>query len=444
MLPDQFMCYTIDNMFTSASAAAAATATTTAEVGLHVIENDDDDDMSSSSTDDNLSSFVPGSTNGNNPHSFRYFKLFPYLNDDIKFHILSYVADAPFEVLPTNYPVSFLTHNIPQVNRKFHNFSNSNIYWKDAIIRMMKSKESKIWRNALYHYSIYKSLSNNCIPKKDYSTSKKSNIKLLEETYDILLQHHQQIQQKHHTSTTSNTLCTYKHIYKQIVNNELRHKGPVYIQQGHVILGEQYVITLNEPKYRLMMNELLKNQCIDECRNGHHITKLVTLIHANRLPLEKSQTAILVYITNCHWLLDGTVSISVLPYQHVWLEQLYEQPNTFGLIYGQCLKMTTFISNQMNYLTRQEALVQVMDNMTRTIASAATAVAAPVTTTSDVNHNDDNESFLSNQYQITDDEIDTDNSDSDSESDFDTSDDESFISTDSNFETTDDDDDEEY
>ena len=39
--------------------------------------------------------------------------------DELKFHIVSYIADAPFESLPENYPKLSLMHVLPFVSKTF-------------------------------------------------------------------------------------------------------------------------------------------------------------------------------------------------------------------------------------------------------------------------------------------------------------------------------------
>jgi hypothetical protein len=189
---------------------------------------------------------------------------------------------------------------------------------------------------------------------------------------------------------------SYKDIYSQVVNTFLRVRCPVFEKEGHVSLGEPYILTFNEPKYRLMMNDVMKYHTIDERRNGSLIrTGEAVFIHGNRMPLERSQPAVLVKVVQFQMDADGTNVVTVLPFQHVWLETVAYHPKSFGLIHAQCLKMGKKPSNIMNHLARQEALAQVMDNMTQSFA------AVPATDTSQ-----DDDSFLSNQFEVTDDEND--------------------------------------
>lgn len=468
MLADPFLNNTIDNMFVSASSVLLRS--TRDDTNDEQSSNNDSQCASNSCIDAN--NFFPGMTNGNNTRDyFRYFKLFPYLNDDLKFTILSFIADAPFETLPENYPVSTLTHNLPQVNRKFRTFAESDIYWKDAIERCAK-KESVLWTNALnclcydfkvqsrvqkHNQATYQSNESRDDSMDVSSSSRSGNVitnhhrtmNLIEEDDETYHNEEETIQQLIDRTYRTLSKPKYKYIYTQVVSGYLRYKGPIYEKEGHVVLGTSYDITLNEPKYRLMMNDIMKNYTVDQRRNGARIisnddinntSSLPIFIHANRFPLVKAQPAVLVQVVRCFMHPNGTIDVTVIPFQHIWIERLHSIPNSFGLRGAQVLKMGKQISNQMNFLARQEALVQVMDNMTRDFEHASSAQqdgARPITGS---NTDDDDDSVLSNQYEVpvTDDD--------DSSSDDDSSDSAGFVSTDSDFDSSyydDDDDDDE-
>ena len=138
----------------------------------------------------------------------RNFHLFAYLNEDIKMNVLSFLADAPFESMPDNYPTSNLTHNLPQVSQKFRMLASSDLYWKDAMVRQTK-KEPFLWKSALsqmrrkYDNEGYAEEEKECSPQE-----------LVEYTYK------------------SNNYPSYKVFYKNVVSQHLRYKGPVFVMEG--------------------------------------------------------------------------------------------------------------------------------------------------------------------------------------------------------------------
>jgi hypothetical protein len=141
--------------------------------------------------------------------SAKNFHLFAYLSDDLKFKVLSFVADSPFESLPDNYPTSTLTHKLPLVSRKFRSLASSDLYWKDAVVRQTK-KEPFLWQRALNQIRTNNFSAGNEEEEKDES--------LEEVVVDAYT--------KHHESTN------YKNFYQNIVTKFLRYKGPVFAMEG--------------------------------------------------------------------------------------------------------------------------------------------------------------------------------------------------------------------
>ena len=49
--------------------------------------------------------------------------------------------------------------------------------------------------------------------------------------------------------------------------------------------------------------------------------------------------------------------------QYTWIERIWEEPETCGLYYAQCLRMGQATTHSMNQLARQEALTFMMDQL---------------------------------------------------------------------------------
>jgi hypothetical protein len=385
------------------------------------MENENTIESSDLSLD--ASTFIPGSTNGSLPNYFRYFKLFSQLNDDIKLTILSYVAEAPFERFPECYPKSMLTSNLPQVCHKFHDFANHDMLWKQALERSCHN-EPKLWNAALTRLCIdaKKDRSRDSkteIPTKrwiddrddnennDPSLSSESTIHAavdddIDDSFPIMEKSLPSSEEKV-SETLGRTYklvqySTFKELFIKVVTTQLRFTGPIYEKNGHIILGEPYTLHIGEQRYCIMINEIMKNHPEGQRREGQLVTKDALFIHANRLPsLQKSQTAVLVQITRCEALANDTFGIEVVPFQHVWIERAWEVPSTFCLVHGQVLKMGHKPSNMMNYLIRQESMVQAMDNMTRDMTEI-TLEQENATANSYDTSDDDDDVIVSNQY----------------------------------------------
>ena len=137
----------------------------------------------------------------------RNFHLFAYLNEDIKMTILSFLADAPFETMPDNYPTSSLTHKLPQVSQKFRRLASSDLYWKEAVVRQTK-KEPFLWKAALRKLRSH---------SEDEAEEEKENCspqELVEDAFKI------------------NKYESYKKLYESVVTQHLRYKGPVFAMAG--------------------------------------------------------------------------------------------------------------------------------------------------------------------------------------------------------------------
>lgn len=254
------------------------------------------------------------------------FGLFPYLNEDLKLNILSYVADAPFESLPENYPRSSLTHHLPHVSKAFCRMADSDLYWKQAIERQV-AREPFLWRQAL--------------------------------------------EQRCHRPTTSTTdlivgaaegSSSYKALYQWIVSTHLRFKGAVFFMPGQVQLGEPYGLHFFEPRYRLLIAEVMQGQP-PSAKHGGRIVGSPTFIHANRAPLAPTSPAVLVEVVRCELYPDGRADVLLLPTAHVWLERILVRPHSGHLYEAQCLRMGHVVHMEMNKLARNEALAQAMDRL---------------------------------------------------------------------------------
>jgi hypothetical protein len=300
------------------------------------------------------------------PRVTKYFKLFPYLHEELKLTILSFVADAPFETMPENYPKSALTNELPSVSRQFRSICNSDVLWKDALIRITK-KEPELWKAAL-RTMCKEQQPPQQQPQNPDDGDEESILNLVERTH-----RHQQFlrancglrqrlknirhnNNQHHSSY-------YKSIYEHVVNQHLRFKGPVFYMPGQVALGQTYALHLFEYRYRLLIAEAMQFQT-PEARNGGPLQHPpVYFIHANRAPLERSVPAVLVQVLQCHIFADGRADVLLLPVKYVWIEKVWVRPDSGHLLYAQCLKMGTAVTSQMNHLQRQEALANVMDRL---------------------------------------------------------------------------------
>jgi hypothetical protein len=140
----------------------------------------------------------------------RSFHMFPYLHEDIKTTVLSFLADAPFEEMPENYLKSSLTHSLPQVSKKFRTLASSDLYWKEAVVRQLV-REPFLWKEALRKMNSSSRSNENVEEEKENSITAEE---LAQETF------------------ASNEYASYKSLYQNVVTKYLRYKGPVFHMEG--------------------------------------------------------------------------------------------------------------------------------------------------------------------------------------------------------------------
>jgi len=262
------------------------------------------------------------------PNQNASFHLFPYLADELKITILSFVADAPFEVLPENYKKSSLTTHLPHVSRKFRDLSQSDLYWKKALERQVKN-EANLWKPALQNMS---------------------NSASFVSVQDLVQRTQKRVNKP------------YKKIYQDVVSNHLRFKGPIFVKPGQVQLGEAYTLHLQEPRYRRLIAHVMKDQP-EEAIMGGRIHSPVSFLHANRNSLAPKTPAVLVQVVRCHIHADGRADVTVLPQHFVWIEKVWIGRNQGRLFFAQSLRMTAVATSQMHQLVRSEMMTNVIGLM---------------------------------------------------------------------------------
>jgi hypothetical protein len=288
----------------------------------------------------------------------KYFRMFPYLQDDIQMSILSYVAEAPLEGMPDNYPRAPLTHSLNQVNRNFRKWCSSDLFWKDAIVRMIR-REPKLWNAALQNIQrTVHTMENNNKELLCSNVTKKENKKRADSSSCCLQQ----------WILPTVRIPHYKALYEIVVNQYLRFKGPVVYMPGQVAMGQDYELRFVEYRDRITVAEILKqssNNSSSSSTAAGTVPSPMYFIHANRSPLEPTIPAVMVQMLHCEMLPDGSVHVQVRPVHYVWLERIWVERHNNGLpsFYAQSLKMGRRVTDQMNRLQRQEALVHMMDHL---------------------------------------------------------------------------------
>ena len=267
---------------------------------------------------------------------------FEVLGEDTMLSILKFVSNAPLEQVTTQPGLSELTDLLPGVSKMFQELSEHDSLWKPALLRQLQ-REPKLWTEGLL-----KLAENQKLWDPDFSDSE-TTVSFLERVRAAL------------------NAIAYKTIYKEVVSQHIRVTKPVFYMPGPLLLGGSYRVHLFEPRYRLMVAELLRDYP-QEARQGGHTTAggrpAPVFIHANRDPFGVASGACLVQMVRCTISpRDGTADIMLLPIAYVWLEKVWIRQNSGNLHYAQSVRMGQKATRDMHELIEQETRTTLIEGM---------------------------------------------------------------------------------
>ena len=237
------------------------------------------------------------------PPRLTAFHQFSMLHEDLQILIFSFVTAAPFEDPQKRSPV---THVLPFVSKQVRAMCQSNFLWKSALERLVE-KEPSLWVQGLL---------------KLYACDSSSPhfVRLV----------HEGLQEP-----------GYMHVFRLVVERYLRFTGPVFMMSGPVRLGELFGLHFFEPRYRLLIRQVMEGFAVDNPsgyvypRNGEY----PTFCYAHMAPFAPTTPACLVEVRQCTIHANGTADVMLMPVAFVWMETLSEAPNTGRLHFARCLRM---------------------------------------------------------------------------------------------------------
>ena len=237
------------------------------------------------------------------------FGPFGQLQFEIKSLILSFVADAPFE--QENCSESSLTHSLPFVSSEFREIANSDEIWEDALKRRIESEP--LWMDAI-----------NQLAGGTPSESTTQTLAL------------QLIQQ----AKTSLRITT-KELYSRIVNEFIRFRSPVFAMRTILTIGEPYGLHLFEPRYRVLVAEVMRHQPASAREGGAMDPSRPPplFIHAHLSPFAPNTPAMTVRILRCEVYPGGQADVILLPVSLVWLETIRVRQNAGHLFEATAIHM---------------------------------------------------------------------------------------------------------
>jgi len=330
-------------------------------------------------------------------------------HEDILLSILSFVADTPFEMVGGDNPTS-LTHTLPLVSKQFHRLTKQHdIFWENALLRLVK--QEYLWEDGMKRFVFDskcdkirsdilkrnhnrnrrdKRTKNNQLQQQQTraeavqmnASSNVENLKsdntdnttkeetLLKQACDAI----EAYPPRNHTASSSGI---HQCIYKSIVNHHLRYQGPVFYMPSAIRLGSPYGLHFFEPRYRLLMSEVMAPYPVS-ARRGERISPMVpslipnnslrhngddddikadllnvleqnqsllgkyqlpSFIHAHQSPLRKNTPATIVQVRQCMVSRDGSADVYLEPIAYIWIDQVFERPGTGGLYEAQGIRM---------------------------------------------------------------------------------------------------------
>lgn len=350
-------------------------------------------------------------------------------HEDILLSILSFVADTPFEMAGHDNPTfgqSSLTHTLPLVSKQFHRLTKQHdIFWENALLRLVKKEH--LWEDGMKRF-VFDSKCDKIrsdILKRNHNrnrrdkrtrnhqlqqqqtraeagattqTSATSNIENLKsDNSDSTAKEEALLKQAcdaieaypphNHTASSSGI---HQCIYKSIVNHHLRYQGPVFYMPSAIRLGSPYGLHFFEPRYRLLMSEVMAPYPVS-ARRGERISPMVpslipnnslrhngddddikadllnvleqnqsllgkyqlpTFIHAHQSPLRKNTPATIVQVRQCMVSRDGSADVYLEPIAYIWIDQVWERTGTGGLYEAQGIRMGKEVSESYEYYQR--------------------------------------------------------------------------------------------
>mmetsp|Transcript_7101 Transcript_7101/g.10177 ORF Transcript_7101/g.10177 Transcript_7101/m.10177 type:complete len:353 (+) Transcript_7101:61-1119(+) len=291
--------------------------------------------------------------------------------------VASFVADVPFEFsTESSGSSSTLTHVLPLISRQFHsifcNSIQSDFLWRNALERLARN-EPALWKEALSELVCSTSFASSDDQTRDFDREK-------QESHEGLLVQsalHSYFgvsgnNQEHPIPSTH----PHKQLFKHILFSRMRYTYPAFYSVGTSSLGRAFKIHFYEPRYRIMISEVMEPFFSHAFKNGQPMkpellekkdnnntneyqrNRTPKFIYANNNSLERNTPACIVEITQCTMHPNGTADVIIKPVEHVRLEKVWTRPNSPGLIEAQVIRMNSVESQHVEYINYRHVLHQ--------------------------------------------------------------------------------------
>jgi len=255
------------------------------------------------------------------------FPQFEQFDDDIRKLILSFIAEAPFEERLGEYQQAALTSSLPLVSKEFNRFAVLDYYWEPILRRQLAHRDHGIlWREGLSRllpldHDIHDADVDDAIP-------------FLETIRDI------------NEQFRNRGGC--RQIYRKVLTSHIYFDAPVFMMPCHLQIGEIYGLLFFEPRYRVMVHDLLMGcENPTEASSGGNIRfgrqrGVLTpplFIHACLGRAAPGELACLVQLVWCHTYEDGSADVRLLPVAWVKLDRIWIRRDAGNLFYAKAWRL---------------------------------------------------------------------------------------------------------
>lgn len=327
---------------------------------------------------------------------------------------------------------STLTHTLPLVSKQFHRLTKQHdFFWENALLRLVKKEH--LWEEGMKRFVFdskcdkirsdivernhnrnrrdKRTKSNQlqqqraqpqaAVPQSDGASlqimSATNNVNNLTTNPDNTTKEKALLKQacdaieayppRNHIATSSGI---HQCIYRSIVHDHLRYQGPVFYMPSAIRLGSPYGLHFFEPRYRLLVAEVMAPYPVS-ARRGERISPMVsalfpnnnlrqngddddiksdllnvleqnqtllgryqlpTFIHAHQSPLRKNTPATIVQVRQCMVSRDGSADVYLEPIAYIWIDEVFERPGTGGLYEARGIRMGKEVSESYEYYQR--------------------------------------------------------------------------------------------
>ena len=277
------------------------------------------------------------------------FSLFSMLLDEVLLHIFSFAADVPFETDQLRCE-STLTHAIPFVSRRFyHLVSETDVLWRNALERLIL-KEPFLWKRGIDYIS-YRVKVGEVAEQDSASEPGNTRITCLSNGIDSCGLINKACKLVVPGSGSAAGACT--RVFQEIVSRYVRFTSPVFHMPGFVQLGSEFGLHFFEPRYRLLIHEVMADFPLSLRRgnrihlDGVQVKEFPKFIYANHQSLGHGSLACIVEVKWCQIHANGTADVLLCPSAYIWIEAVWKRPNS-GLLYeARGVRMTKACSESL-------------------------------------------------------------------------------------------------